>query len=274
VTQPATRSAPSDSEPNDPGSSDRGSADPGLADPAALAAWLARAEVAAEVFALCSGYAALLVAADGLSPGPTDAASDALLTSAAARAQAQLGGRPPEALEHLAQWREAYRAFGAKPQRTRSSVEALLRRLDAGLPRIDGITDAYNAVSVGYLLPAGGEDRAAYTGPARLVRAAGTEDFDTTADGSPAVEHPEPGEVVWRDDQGVTCRRWNWRQCVRTHITTATTSGLFILDGLPALGPDGLREAARELRGTLAALSPGARFASRLITAAGDEPAE
>jgi DNA/RNA-binding domain of Phe-tRNA-synthetase-like protein len=33
------------------------------------------------------------------------------------------------------------------------------------------------------------------------------------------MEHPEPGEVIWRDDDGVTCRCWNWRQCVRTRIT-------------------------------------------------------
>jgi DNA/RNA-binding domain of Phe-tRNA-synthetase-like protein len=32
-------------------------------------------------------------------------------------------------------WREAYRAFGAKPQRTRNSLEALLRRVETGLPR-------------------------------------------------------------------------------------------------------------------------------------------
>lgn len=35
----------------------------------------------------------------------------------------------------------------------------------------------------------------------------------------PAVEHPRPGEVIWRDDAGVTCRQWNWRQCTRTRIT-------------------------------------------------------
>ena len=237
-------------------------------EPAELAGpWLAQARVEAEVFALCPGYTALLVAADDLRPGPSDTVSDALLTAAQARATAALAGRPPEDLAQVSHWRDAYRAFGAKPQRTRPSVEALLRRLDAGLPRVDRITDAYNAVSVGCLLPVGGEDRAAYAGSARLVRATGTEDFDTTANGAPAVEHPGPGEVAWRDDKGVTCRRWNWRQCTRTRISGATTSAVFILDGLPALGPDGLSAAADELCATLAALSPQARFARRLINA-------
>lgn len=237
------------------------------ADPAQAAGgdWLDGADVDPAVFALRPDYAALLIAADGLVPGPSDAASDALLAAARASAARQLAGRPADSPAHVAQWHEAYRAFGAKPQRTRPSVTALLRRLDAGLPRIDRITDAYNALSVARLLPVGGEDRAAYAGPARLVRADGTEDFDTVQDGAPATEHPDPGEVIWRDDKGVTCRRWNWRQCARTRITQQTTSALFILDGLGALGQDGLAAAGDELMSSLAGLSPGARFRTRLI---------
>jgi DNA/RNA-binding domain of Phe-tRNA-synthetase-like protein len=227
--------------------------------------WLDDAQVATEVGALRPDYAALLIVAEGLRPGPSDAASDALLAAAEDRAREHLGDSRPEELPEVAEWREAFRAFGAKPQRTRPSVEALLRRVDAGLPRIDRITDAYNAVSIACLLPVGGEDLAHYTGPARLVRAAGDEDFDTSANGQPVVEHPEPGEVIWRDDLGVTCRRWNWRQCTRTRITATTTTALFILDGLGALGTDGLRAAAAELTGSLARLSPEARFTSRLL---------
>jgi DNA/RNA-binding domain of Phe-tRNA-synthetase-like protein len=227
--------------------------------------WLDAAEVAAEVRALRPDYAALLIMAQGLHPGPSDGASDALLVSAEDRARKHLAGGRPEELPQVAEWREAFRAFGAKPQRTRPSVEALLRRVEPGLPRIDRITDAYNAVSIACLLPVGGEDLDRYAGAARLVRAAGDEDFDTTTGGQPAVEHPDPGEVVWRDDRGVTCRRWNWRQCVRTRITHSTTTAMFVLDGLAALGPGGLRAAEAELTGSLAGLSPGATFTSRLL---------
>jgi DNA/RNA-binding domain of Phe-tRNA-synthetase-like protein len=234
---------------------------------AAAREWLAAASIATGVMGLCPeyGYAAILMTADGLAPGPSDPASDALLAAAEGRAAGRLAGRAPAELPEVGAWRDAYRAFGAKPQRTRPSVEALLRRLDAGLPRIDRITDAYNAVSVARLLPVGGEDRAAYRGPARLVRASGKEVFDTMENGLPAVEHPDPGEVVWCDDMGVTCRRWNWRQCVRTRITTASTSAVFILDGLGP-GIAGLHAAAGELQETLTALSPAARFARRLIS--------
>jgi DNA/RNA-binding domain of Phe-tRNA-synthetase-like protein len=226
---------------------------------------LAAAQVADEVRALRPDYAVLLITADGLQPGPSDQASEAVLAAAEQRAARHLAGGRPEDLPQVAQWREAFRGFGAKPQRTRPSVEALLRRLDTGLPRIDRITDVYNAVSIASLLPVGGEDLAQYAGLARLVRAGGNEDFDTFADGQPVVEHPEPGEVIWRDDRGVTCRRWNWRQCARTRITAATTTGVFILDGLSALGTGGLQAAAAELTESLARLSPGAQFASRLM---------
>jgi DNA/RNA-binding domain of Phe-tRNA-synthetase-like protein len=227
--------------------------------------WLDVASIDASVLMLRPDYRAMLIVAEGLRPGPSDAVSDAILRDAEEQARAALGGQPPEALEPIEQWRTAYRAFGAKPQRTRPSVEALLRRLDAGLPRVDRLTDAYNAVSIGCLLPIGGEDLAGYIGPARLTRAVGDEPFETNSSGEAVVEHPDAGEVIWRDDAGVTCRRWNWRQCTRTRITESTTSAVFILDGLAALGVDGLLAAGVELTQQLSRLSSNARFTSRLL---------
>jgi DNA/RNA-binding domain of Phe-tRNA-synthetase-like protein len=228
-------------------------------------AFLAAVSVAPEVFELRPDYRVLVLVADGLEPGSPDQISDGLLTQAETRARITLDGRAPEDVPQVADWRTAYRAFGAKPQRTRPSVEALLRRLDAGLPRIDRLTDAYNAVSIGNLVPVGGEDLDQYQGPARLVRAAGDEDFESVAHGEPAVEHPKPGEVIWRDDTGVTCRQWNWRQCTRTRITPATTNAVFIIDALAALGRGGLKAAGDDLASSLIRLSPHAAIASRLI---------
>ena len=88
---------------------------------------------------------------------------------------------------------EAYRAFGAKPQRTRNSVEALTRRAEGGLPRVNRLTDLYNAVSVLHQLPVGGEDLSRYCGAPQLVRATGAEPFDTTSDGVAVIEHPDAG---------------------------------------------------------------------------------
>jgi DNA/RNA-binding domain of Phe-tRNA-synthetase-like protein len=190
-----------------------------------------------------------------------------LLEAAEADARQALADRPVEQLPHVAAWREAYRAFGAKPQRTRNSLEALLRRAASGLPRVNPLTDTYNAVSVLHRIPLGGEDLTRYAGPPRLVRAAGTEPFDTVADATDVVEHPDAGEVVWRDDAGVTCRRWNWRQARRTRLHAGTTSALFILDALAPVTADALDAAADDLLTHLDRLGADVRVARRVLAA-------
>ena len=231
-----------------------------------LEKFLAGGRVDAAVFGLRPGYRALLVAVDGLVPGPGDAASEALLQAAEAAARKSLSGRPVDQLPHVAAWREAYRAFGAKPQRTRNSLEALLRRAESGLPRVNRLTDLYNAISVIHQIPLGGEDLTRYHGSPYLIRAAGSEPFDTVADGTTVIEHPEPGEVVWCDEAGVTCRRWNWRQARRTQLREDTTAALFILDALDPVTGQALHAAADDLTARLIGLGPDVRAVRRLIT--------
>jgi DNA/RNA-binding domain of Phe-tRNA-synthetase-like protein len=226
--------------------------------------FLAGAAVEPAVFALRPDYRVLLLAVDGLAPGPGDDASEALLVAAEAAARRVTADVPVDELEHVAAWRAAYRAFGAKPQRTRNSLEALTRRAASGLPRVNRLTDVYNAVSVTHQVPVGGEDLHRYQGPPRLVRATGEEEFDTVADGEEVIEHPEPGEVVWRDDAGVTCRRWNWRQGRRTALREDTTAAIFIFDALAPMGDAALEAAGDDLVAHLA--GDGAlRVAKRVI---------
>ena len=232
-----------------------------------LEEFLAGASVDAGVFALRPDYRAIVVAVDGLVPGPSDEESRALLLRAENAARQLLAGGPVDQMPHVAAWRDAYRAFGAKPQRTRNSLEALLRRADTGLPRVNRLTDVYNAVSVLHLVPLGGEDLSRYSGPPRLVRATGEEPFDTVAAGAEVIEHAEAGEVVWCDDVGVTCRRWNWRQASRTQLGEDTTSALFILDALDPMSDDALEAAAEDLLVHLERLGPDVRSVSRLIAA-------
>ncbi|WP_066942979.1 B3/B4 domain-containing protein [Microtetraspora fusca] len=195
-------------------------------------------------------FAVLAVCAYGLGNGPSDERSCGWLAAAAETAP-ELDDPKIEA------WRAAYRTFGAKPQRTRPSVDALIRRMP--LPEINLVVDAYNAVSVRHGLPIGGEDLAHYRGAARLVRAAGDEPSDEVL-GDPGI-----GEVVWRDDEGVTCRRWNWRQCVRTRITEDTVDALFLLERLEPLSLDELTTAGDELTARLEEITPGVRIESRLV---------
>jgi hypothetical protein len=76
---------------------------------------LAGGHVDAAVFALRPDYRAMPLAVDGLVPGPSDQTSKALLQAAEATAGEALRDQPVEQLPHVAAWREAYRAFGAKP---------------------------------------------------------------------------------------------------------------------------------------------------------------
>jgi DNA/RNA-binding domain of Phe-tRNA-synthetase-like protein len=218
--------------------------------------------VSDEVRTLAPGFTHLAIEAHGLVNGPSSEASSALLDDAARRLAVRLEGRAPHEDPHMAAWRETYTAFGSKPSRTRNSAEALAKRAlsDAGLPRINLLVDLYNAISVAHLIPVGGEDLDHIRGGMRLVRATGDEDFVTVAGGEEVVEHPDAGEVVWRDEAGVTCRRWNWRQGPRTRLTEETTSGIFLLESLAPMPVAEVAQAGSELAELLEKFSPGARI--------------
>jgi DNA/RNA-binding domain of Phe-tRNA-synthetase-like protein len=224
---------------------------------------LTRASVDPAVFAAQPGYVAALVVADGVANGPSDAAADALLRDASERLRA--GGLARAADDpHIAAWRAAFSAFGAKPSRFLCSAEALAGRVLKGgeLPRINRLVDLYNAVSVRHLIPVGGEDALRLDGAPRLVIAEGAEAFD--GDDGP----PRPGEVVWRDDTGVTCRRWNWRQGRRTALTESTESALFIFDRLEPLPLRALERAVDDLVQHLREGWPDCRVDHRLLDSA------
>ena len=233
--------------------------------------FLDASEVDPAVFDLRPDYRAMLLVVDGLAPDGSDpgggARLDALVAAAEAHSRALLAASLVEELPHIAAWREAYRAFGAKPQRNRNSLEALTRRAEQGLPRVNALTDIYNAISVLHQIPLGGEDFHLYDGAARLTRATGEEPFDTTANGDTVIEHPEPGEVIWCDGAGVTCRRWNWRQGRRTALSDATGTAFFILDALAPMTDDALTKAADALADALTGLGGEVRVLRRQIGA-------
>ncbi len=106
-----------------------------MTDLGALETLLSKASVGDAVFDLRPDYRAMLVAVGGLVPQASGPEDQGLLEEATIEARQAIGDARLEELPHVAAWREAYRAFGAKPQRTRNSLEALLRRASTGLPR-------------------------------------------------------------------------------------------------------------------------------------------
>ncbi|KAB8236657.1 hypothetical protein ETB97_008942 [Aspergillus alliaceus] len=228
---------------------------------------LQAARVDPEIFKLRPDYRALLMVVEGIPTGPSDSASEALLQEAEANVKDLLSKHPVTEFPHIAAWREAYKGFGAKPQKTRNSLEALSRRAERGLPRVNRLTDTYNGISVKHQIPLGGEDLDKYDGSPFLVRATGQEPFQTFSGGEPQTELAAPGEPIWCDNTGITCRRWNWRQGPRTALTDETTRVLFILDALAPLSDEALTQAADELASALQRLSPDVQVSRRTIGA-------
>ncbi|ROR15078.1 B3/4 domain-containing protein [Erwinia sp. JUb26] len=175
--------------------------------------------------------------------------------------------QPDWAVAHLAAWAEVFQNFGAKPKRTPCSAEALRKRVlrDGSLPAIDPVVDLYNAISLRFAIPVGGENIDAYVGQPRLCVAEGNEQFDTVKDGETTLETVDAGEVIWRDDLGVTCRRWNWRQGIRTRLDARAGRMWFILESLPAMPLSAVEEAGDALIAGLEALMPGAVCDSRWL---------
>ncbi len=168
-------------------------------------------------------------------------------------------GGPDWADAHLATWDRVYERFGAKPGRTPNSAAALRKRVlkDGEIPSINPVVDLYNAVSLSFAVPVGGESLAAYVGPPRLTIANGSEPFETMSTGEQVTEYPAAGEIIWRDDLGVTCRRWNWRQGIRTRLEPGCSSMWFILEALETMPQSALADAGQMLASGLERIMPG-----------------
>jgi DNA/RNA-binding domain of Phe-tRNA-synthetase-like protein len=151
---------------------------------------------------------------------------------------------------HIAPWREAYRKFGAKPKDYPSSVENLVRRVGKGhrLPHINLLVDIYNTISLRHVVPVGGED---------LDRIVGDVALDFAGEGEPPVRllgeaeerAPRPGEVIYQDDLGAICRRWNWKEADRTKFTESTRNAFIVIEALPPVGKALVEQAIGEVAG-------------------------
>ena len=178
-------------------------------------------------------YRVAVVVAEGLTIAPErPAALDALIAAREEAARVQWSGMELSQIPGITAWRAAYKAFGIKQTRYRSSVERLVKNVLAGRPlaRINGFVDAYNAVSLAHVLPLGADDLDKVTPPLAFRYAKDGDTFVDMADGAEAGdEAPKAGEVVYADARHVLCRRWNWRQDARSLITPDTTRAIVTL---------------------------------------------
>lgn len=169
-----------------------------------------------------------------------------LLEAQIAVTAAEIGDAEISSLPAVAPWRQAYATFGVKPSKFKSSIENLLRAAVGGrLKSINPLVDLYNVISLTHRLPCGGEDLASILGPIRLTRAVGDEQFVPL--GGQNSEPPPAGAVIYRDDAGVICSCWNWREADRTKLTESTVDAFLCVEALPPATPEMLKSACQDL---------------------------
>ncbi len=187
--------------------------------------------ISPELFARYPGYVrGVVVVTRAINvEGPIDEVARMLKkTQETLRARTDLEGHP-----NLRAWRAAYQAFGARPSKYLSSIEAMVKRVLKGgeIPYINTVAALCNVASLKNLVPIGGHDVGVVAEPMWLCFAEGSETF--TPFGTNEIEHPEPGEVVYLAGKTVLCRRWTWRQAEFTKLTRQTTHAAINVDGLP-----------------------------------------
>ena len=192
-----------------------------------------RDEVDEGIFQLFPDYIRAIVVAQGIDNQGVRPEVEDLLREAETQCEALFAQENLTTHPRIASWREAYKTLNMKPGKNYSSVEALARRARGGspLPYINTLVALMNAFSLKHLVPCGGDDLDAARGDLVLRLANGDERFVPL--GKKEVEHPEPGEAVYVDEQQVLCRRWNWRQGDRTKLTPSTRHVLVNIDCLP-----------------------------------------
>ena len=152
-------------------------------------------------------------------------------------------------ISEIACWRDAYRVFGSKPKEYPSSLESVMRRVlkENQLPSINPLVNIYNAMSLFSLLPAGGEDIDKIKGGISLTYASSAE-APIKLLGDDKEEAPYEGEIIYKDEVGALCRRWNWREAERTKLTYETKNAILVLEAIIPLKKEELKNALEKMK--------------------------
>lgn len=188
-----------------------------------------------------------VVVAAGINNTGENAEVLALLKKESERIKAEYEKETLKEQPNLHAWREAYRAFGAKPKKYTCSVENLYRMILQGveLGHINTVVDIYNYISLKHMLPVGGDDVDKIDGDITLRFATGEEDFIRL--NSDELDHPKEGEVIYADDKEVLCRRWNWRECNKSKMTEDTKKVILVVEGIDPVTEEEIRKITNEL---------------------------
>ncbi len=162
------------------------------------------------------------------------------------------GGIDPASHPRLAIWKDAYRTFGSNPNKFTPSILFLAKQAKKGKPirSISPAVDAFNVISLKYLIPCGGDDLDTVQDDVTLGIAVSDETFAPIFNPD-ALENPDAGEVIYvnRLTKKVLCRRWNWRNADFSKINPGTRNIAVNVDGMmPSIRRDEIEMAAEELK--------------------------
>lgn len=206
-----------------------------------------RITIAKEIFNQFPSTVLGVVVVKGINNRIDDHTIPALLRAEESRIRATINKENLSARPEIVAWREAYKKFGVKPSDARSSVESLYRSVLNGrdIRRVNPLVDLYNYISLRYMLPAGAEDLTQINGDIELTFAGPNEPAILLL-GDDKPEVPPIGEVIYRDNNGAICRRWNWREADRTKIIPQTKDCIIVLERLEPIEVSSLEGALKE----------------------------
>lgn len=157
-----------------------------------------------------------------------DVGSD--LSAINVRVLERLGTADEGQMPEIDAWRRVYAKMGLKPTQYRCAAESLLRRYrkERSLPRFHPLVDLCNALSMAFAIPIAVYDTAQIAGGIEVRHANGDEQHLAF---SGEIEVPEPGEVVFADEDGhAHSRRWCFRQSKKSVVTAETVTALIVAE--------------------------------------------
>ena len=208
-----------------------------------------RFEIEKSIFRYFPGMKIIAVVARDIQPLENTATIDATLADAWQRAATTLTEyENPQSHPYIKPWGERMKAVGAPRKQFPSSIEALMRRAGKGNApaSINPLVDFYNAISLKYIVPAGGYDIDAINDDLWL-RFSKQGDTFLALDSNEEINVPN-GEVCYADGSTIITRHFVWKQSKHAILTHESKNVLFVSEVLEELPPETADDVAGAIR--------------------------
>lgn len=175
----------------------------------------------------------------------------------------RLAAVPPdlESSAMLQGFAEVHAKLPKRPKKVKAASAGLLAfyRARGDLPRVNGIVDVYNAVSLATGLAVGAHDLGAVTGDIALRLTDGSEGFWPI--GAPEPSRVPAGEYAYVDGANDVLCRLEVRQVEKSKITASSRDVFFIVQGHDRVDPSAIAAGAASLAEACRRLFGGAHEA-------------